>query len=92
MSLSKIPLAAAAALLSTVLLACATNESEYTFNELPSDVRFKLNRHVQDGVVERIERQKVGGSVLYQVEYEREGENYILKVDDFGRIVEKREA
>jgi uncharacterized membrane protein YkoI len=75
---------AAIAALSIVV---GANAEQVRFSELPSKAQKTINRNLNGGVVQEIDRKTEAGRTIYQVEVRREGKNRHLKVDADGKLL-----
>src|SRR5690606_36948926 len=67
------------------------HERDVSLNQLPYNVRYVVAQEVGDGYIQEIEQYSDDGMVYYEIEYERAGEDFELRVDDSGSILAKKD-
>jgi len=62
------------------------NAEEVQFSQLSSAAQKTINRSLQGGIVQEIDRKSQNGRTLYDVEIRRDGKNKHLRVDADGKV------
>lgn len=75
------------AAIAALSLAIGAQAEEVRFSELPSSAQKTINRHLNGGVVQEIDRKTDAGRTIYDVEVRREGKNRNLRVDADGKLL-----
>ncbi len=68
------------------------NADEIRFSQLPSAVQKTVNRHLNGGMVQEIDRKSENGRTVYEVEIRREGRNKQIWVDGDGKLLPRNDA
>ena len=88
-------------LISTLLLAFAATvafapsafadkEEKVTLEQVPAKVKETIHKHVGDGKITEIEKEKHNGATIYEVEYKTaKGEKHELKIGEDGKLLKK---
>ena len=66
-------------------LAIGASAEEVKFSELPASVQKAINRNLNGGIVQEVDRITDGGRTFYDVEIRREGKNKHIRVDADGK-------
>src|SRR5687768_955831 len=75
------------AAIAALSIAIGASAVEVRFSELPSNAQKTINRNLNGGVVQEIDRKTEAGRTVYEVEVRREGKNRHLKVDADGKLL-----
>lgn len=65
----------------------AASAEEVRFSQLPAATQKTINRNLNGGIVQEIDRKTVHGRTLYDVEIQRDGKHKKLRVDANGRLL-----
>jgi len=58
--------------------------------DLPRVVRTTVEKEAKGAIVEDIERETSNGSVYYEVEIERDNQEWKLRIDESGKVIERK--
>jgi uncharacterized membrane protein YkoI len=58
--------------------------------DLPQAVLTTLEKEAKDAVIEDVEREKTAAGVVYEVELERNNQEWTLRIDEKGKVVERK--
>ena len=59
--------------------------------DLPNAVRATIEKEAKGGaMIEDVERERERGKVIYEVELERDNAEWKLKIDESGKVIERR--
>jgi uncharacterized membrane protein YkoI len=75
------------AAIAALSIAVGASAEEVRFSDLPSNAQKTINRNLNGGVVQEIDRKTEAGRTVYQIEVRREGKNRHLKVDADGKLL-----
>ena len=78
--------------ISAVGLAIAANGEPMKFSQLPSAVQKTVNRQLNGGMVQEVDRKSEGGRTIYEVEIRREGKNKHIRVDGDGKLLPQNDS
>jgi uncharacterized membrane protein YkoI len=73
-------------------LAMAVHADHIRFSQLPGSVQKTVNRNLNGGIVQEIDRKTDGGRTVYEVEIRREGKNKHIRVDADGKLLPRNDA
>ena len=66
-------------------VAIGASAEQVRFSELPASVQKAINRNLNGGIVQEVDRKTDGGRTFYHVEIRREGKNKHIRVDADGK-------
>ncbi|HXH85021.1 MAG TPA: hypothetical protein VNN07_19085 [Candidatus Tectomicrobia bacterium] len=62
---------------------------QVSLDQVPPAVRATIEREIQGGRLEEIERETRGGEVVYEVAFERDGRSREIRVAEDGTVLER---
>lgn len=69
----------------------AQADEKVALDQVPAKVKVTIQKHVQDGKLEEIERDKENGVTTYEVEYRaKDGTKYELRIAEDGKLLAKK--
>jgi uncharacterized membrane protein YkoI len=78
--------------IAAVGLAVGSNAEQVKFAQLPAAVQKTVNRNLNGGMVQEIDRKTENGRTIYDVEVRREGRNNRICVDADGKLVARNDS
>lgn len=70
----------------------AQADEKVALDQVPAVVKVTIQKHVQDGKLEEIERDKENGVTTYEVEYRAKGgTRYELRIAEDGKLLKKKQ-
>jgi len=77
--------------LSGITVAAAmARADDVLIKDLPRVVRTTVEKEAKGAIVEDIERETSNGSVYYEVEIERDNQEWKLRIDESGKVIERK--
>jgi hypothetical protein len=81
--LSGITLAAGAAV-------AVADDDDVMMKDLPAAVRATVEKEAKGAVIEDIERKSKNGRLYYEVEIERDNQEWELRIDESGKVIQRK--
>ena len=75
------------AAIAALSLAIGAGAEEVQFSQLPNAAQKTINRNLNGGIVQEVERKTEAGRTIYDVEVRRQGKNRNLRVDADGKLL-----
>jgi hypothetical protein len=66
------------------------DDDDVMMKDLPAAVRATVEKEAKGAVVEDIERKSKNGRLYYEVEIERNNQEWELRIDESGKVIERK--
>jgi hypothetical protein len=70
--------------------AVASDDDDVLMKDLPANVRATVEKEAKGAVVEDIERKTRNGKTYYEIELERDNQEWELRIDDTGKVIDRK--